>query len=122
LELAGLNQPKARKSAVDGVSLTPLLQKPEIRLDRDALFFHFPHYYETTTPVGAIRAGDWKLLEYFEDSHVELYNLRDDLSETKNLAGTQPEKAKELREHLADWRTTVHAAMPTVNPDFKTKK
>jgi len=121
-ELAGLNQTKAGKSAVDGVSLTPLLQKPENRLDRDTLFFHFPHYYETTTPVGAIRVGDWKLLEYFEDNHLELYNLHDDLSETKDLAATQPQKTKELRARLADWRTTVHVAIPTVNPDFNTKK
>jgi len=119
LELTRMNQPKGlKKNAIDGLSLAALLQKPDGHLNRDALFFHFPHYYETTTPAGAIRAGDWKLLEYFEDQHVELFNLRDDLSETKNLADAQPAKAKELRTRLADWRASIHAPMPTANTEF----
>ena len=100
----------------DGFDLAALLANPATHLQRDALFFHYPHYYETTTPVGAIRAGDWKLLEYFEDDRVELFNLRADLSEKNNRARELPAKAAELRQQLHAWRDTVNAAMPKPNP------
>ena len=116
LSVAGL--PPAVE-ATDGIDLTPVLKDPSFKLSRDALFFHYPHYYHTTTPVSAIRARDWKLLEYFEDNHVELYNLRDDLSEQHDLASQMPDKAKELRERLHAWRESVGAALPKTNPDFK---
>ena len=57
---------------------------------REALYWHYPHYYPTTAPVGAIRRGDWKLLEFFEDGRLELYNLRQDLSESTNLTEKEP--------------------------------
>jgi uncharacterized sulfatase len=95
------------------------LKDPAAKLDRDALFFHYPHYYHTTTPVSAIRARDWKLLEYFEDNHAELYNLRDDPSEAHDLAAQMPDKTASLRERLHAWRLSVNAALPTLNPDFK---
>ncbi len=85
------------------------------------MFFHYPHYYPTTAPVGAIRTRDWKLLEYFEDQHVELYKLSEDLSETKDRAQQMPDKVDELRQRLHAWRTEVDAAMPTPNPKFKAK-
>ncbi len=103
-------------SGCDGLSLLPVLKDPRAKLDRDALFFHYPHYYPTTTPVSAVRQGDWKLLEYFEDGRVELFNVRADLSETENLAETQPEKAQELRRRLAAWREAVGAQLPEQNP------
>ncbi len=103
----------------DGFDLAALLANPATHLQRDALFFHYPHYYETTTPVGAIRAGDWKLLEYFEDDRVELFNLRADLSEKNNRARELPAKAAELRQQLHAWRDTVNAAMPKPNPAFR---
>ncbi|HET6883577.1 MAG TPA: sulfatase [Pirellulales bacterium] len=108
--------------ANDGVDLTPLLEDPAATLEREALFFHYPHYYHTTTPVGAVRARDWKLLEYFEDDRLELYDLRNDFSEKHDLAQKQPDKAAELRARLHVWREAVDAAMPTVNPDFRAKK
>jgi arylsulfatase A-like enzyme len=89
-----------------------VLRHPETHLNRDALFFHYPHYYETTTPVSAVRAGDWKLLEYYEDHHVELYNLRRDLGEQSNLASQMGEKANKLRARLHDWLDSVQAQMP----------
>lgn len=107
--------------ASDGVDLTPLLNDPAAKLERDALFFHYPHYYHNTTPVGAIRARDWKLLEYFEDDHVELYNLAKDLSEQHDLAAKMPAKTDELRQRLHTWREAVDAAMPKLNPDFREK-
>ena len=112
----------AVQAPVDGVDLSPLLKNPQAHLKRDALFFHYPHYYETTTPVSAVRAGDWKLLEYLEDNRVELYHLPDDLSEKTDLAKEQPQRAAELLKRLHAWRDEVSAAMPTPNPDFKGKK
>ncbi|MCI0331878.1 MAG: sulfatase [Planctomycetes bacterium] len=119
LEIAGLKNRNGRKTKLDGQSLTPLLKNPDAKLVREALYFHYPHYYPTTTPVSAIRAGDWKLLEYHEDNRIELYNLRDDLGEAKDLAANQREKAQDLRARLADWRTAVGAKLPTRNPDFR---
>ncbi len=112
----------AVEAPVDGIDLSPVLKDPQAHLKRDALFFHYPHYYETTTPVGAVRAGDWKLLEYFEDHHVELYHLPDDLGEKTDLAKQQPERAAELLKRLHAWRDEVGAAMPIPNPDFKARK
>jgi arylsulfatase A-like enzyme len=100
----------------DGQSLISLLKEPESPLDRDTLYFHYPHYYATTTPVSSLRAGDWKLLEYHETDSVELYNLKEDLGESKNLATDQPDRAKNLRNRLHAWRTEVEAQMPTKNP------
>ena len=103
----------------DGLDLAPLLKNPATKLERDALCFHYPHYYHTTTPVSAIRASDWKLLEYFEDNHVELFNLRDDPSEQRDLAKDLPGRAAELRTRLHAWRESVGAALPKPNPAFK---
>jgi arylsulfatase A-like enzyme len=109
----------AHDTAPDGLDLSPVLKVPSVRLDRNALYFHYPHYYETTTPVSAIRAGDWKLLEYFEDNRVELYNLRDDTSEQTDLSASHPDRATELRTSLHAWREEVGAKMPTPNPAFR---
>jgi arylsulfatase A-like enzyme len=117
--VAGAGLLPAKDSVADGLDLSPLLKAPAGKLDRDALFFHYPHYYETTTPVGAVRSGEWKLLEYFEDNRVELYNLKDDLGEKTNLGTKHPDLAIRLRKRLHDWRKSVDAAMPTPNPDFK---
>jgi len=117
VEMAGLS--KAASATVDGQSLRPLLEKPQAHLARDAIFFHYPHYYETTAPVSAVRAGDWKLLEYYEDHHRELYNLRADLSEKTDLLAQQPAKAKELGDRLHAWLHEVGAQMASENLDFK---
>lgn len=114
-----VNEPAMRDR--DGLSLMPLLKDPKARLTRESLCFHYPHYYATTTPVSAIRSGDWKLLEYHEDSRVELYNLKDDLSETKDLAAKRADKMEELLRTLRAWRKGVNARMPTPNPAFNRK-
>lgn len=104
---------------VDGVSIVPLL-RGATKPTRDTLFWHYPHHqhYQLggTMPYGAIRSGDLKLIEFFNDMHVELYNIRDDISEKNDLARSQPEKAKELRQRLHAWRQEVGAQMPTPNP------
>ena len=108
LEMAGL--PPKPEQHVDGLSLVPLL-KESGPLRRDTLYWHYPHYHRTT-PAGALLHGDWKLIEYFEDGRLELYNLRDDIGEQHDLASAMPEKARELQKMLADWRRSVSAQMP----------
>ncbi|MBU6301170.1 MAG: DUF4976 domain-containing protein [Verrucomicrobia bacterium] len=103
----------------DGIDLKPLLQNPETKLNRDALYFHYPHYYATTTPVSAVRSGDWKLLEYLEDGRSELYHLQDDPGEQTDLAHRRPDKAASLLQQLQEWRTEGNAAMPTPNPNSR---
>lgn len=101
--------------AEDGVDLWPLLRDPAARLERDTMHFHYPHYYPTTTPVGAIREGDWKLLEYFEDGRLELYDLASDPYEQRDVAPAQPARARQLRDKLVAWREKVGARMPRMN-------
>lgn len=103
---------------VDGISLASVLKRPATTLERDTLYWHYPHYYQTTSPVSAIRQGKWKLLEFFEDKHLELYNLEEDLGETQNLALNRPQLANDLRQKLQNWRTEVEAQMSAVNQKF----
>jgi arylsulfatase A len=109
----------AATSTIDGTSLAPVLQNADAKLAREEIYWHYPHYHPGgATPYGAVRARDWKLIEFYEDQHVELYNLADDLSETHDLASQMPEKAGELRTRLAAWRSDVGAQMPTPNPQY----
>jgi arylsulfatase A-like enzyme len=125
LELCGA---KAPKQTLDGESYAGLLtDSGKGKLKRDAIFWHFPGYLGQgknawrTTPAGAIRQGEWKLLEFFEDGRLELYNLADDLSEKKNLAKEKPEVVKKLHARLVAWRKDVGAPMPKPNPQKKDK-
>ena len=119
LEIAGAKRPE--NYPLDGESLAPLFRDAQAGLKRDAIFQHFPGYLGIgqnqwrTTPVGLIHAGDWKLLEFFEDQRLELYNLREDIGESKNLAATNPAKARELHERLVAWRREIKAPMPAAN-------
>jgi len=118
LEISGSVGDSKHNTEVDGLSLVPLLKNPNATLKREALCWHYPHYYPTTSPVSSIRQGDWKLLEYFEDNRVELYNLKTDISEQEDLAGQIPEKAQEMRKRLDAWHKAVNAQMPTPNPKY----
>jgi arylsulfatase A-like enzyme len=124
LEIAGAPSETIHRG-VDGVSLLPLLRQTG-ESKRDALFWHYPHYqhYQLggTTPYGAIRAGDFKLIEFFDDMRVELYNLRDDIGEQHDLAARMPDKAAELRARLHAWRKEVGAQMPSRNPSYDSSK
>jgi arylsulfatase A-like enzyme len=122
LEIAGAKAPP--NCPLDGVSyLKVLTSGGKEKLNRDAMYWHFPGYLGAgegawrTTPAGAIRSGDWKLLEFFEDGRLELYNLRDDLSEKNNLAAKMPDKASELHARLVAWRQELKAPMPTKNTE-----
>ena len=100
---------------LDGESLWPLLSQ-EGKLKRDAIYFHYPNYawHQSNRLGSAIRAGDYKLIERFDDRSLELYNLSEDLSERHNLANSLTEKASEMQQRLAAWRAETNAAMPTV--------
>jgi arylsulfatase A len=117
LEMAGL--PLRPEQHVDGVSLTPLLTGGG-GLSREAIYWHFPHYsnHGMQSPGGAIRAGDYKLLEYFENSTVQLFNLKNDIGEQHNLAAQEPAKVEQLQRLLHTWRSEVKALMPVANPDY----
>ncbi len=125
LEMASASKPAGHPR--DGESLVPLL-KGASKLRREAIFWHFPAYLEPynkdewpwrTTPAGAVRKGDWKLIEFFEDGRMELYNVRNDVGEKNDLASRMPEKAAELHRLLVEWRRRVRAPVPTtLNPEF----
>jgi arylsulfatase A-like enzyme len=117
LEMADL--PLKPSQHVDGESMVPLF-KGTGGQRRKAIYWHYPHYSnQGSTPGGAVRAGDFKLIEFYEDNRVELYNLRADLGEQHDLAAEMPDKAAELRQMLHQWRTEVGAVMPQPNPDWK---
>jgi len=116
LEMMGLSLMPEQHA--DGQSLVPLL-KQKTNFSRDALYWHFPHYHGSTNrPSAAIRAGDYKLIEWFEDGSIELYNLEKDIGEHQNLVKEIPEKAMELKEKLHNWQKDIGALMPTANPNF----
>ena len=118
LEMVNLKWDSSQVAAFDGISLIPVLKDPQAELKQRALYWHYPHYYHTTKPVSAIRQGDWKLLEFLEDNHVELYNLKEDVGEKNNMKKANPEKAKELLHLLTEWRQQVDASMPRLNPEY----
>ena len=118
LELSGAKKPR---QVLDGESLVPLFRDPAATLKRTAIFQHFPGYLGAgadtwrTTPVSLVHSGEWKLMEFLEDGKLELYNLRADIGETKNLAAENSAKANELHALLKAWRADVKAPMPSSN-------
>jgi arylsulfatase A-like enzyme len=119
LEITGLKGDPGHNAHVDGVSLLPLLQQTGVPT-RDAIYWHYPHYNPIGGyPYGAIRQGAWKLIEFYEDMHVELYHLADDLGETTDLAAEVPDLASQLRAKLHEWRAEVGAQMPRPNADYQ---
>ncbi|MCD6050574.1 MAG: N-acetylgalactosamine 6-sulfate sulfatase [Verrucomicrobia bacterium] len=114
LEMAGAKP----AGAIDGESLVPLL-RGRSKLQREAIYWHYPHYHPgSATPYSAIRKGDLKLIHFFEEDRVELYNVKKDISEKTDLAKTEAKKTAELRKELNDWRTAVGAQLPTPNPNY----
>ena len=104
---------------LDGVSLAAAPARHR-RPDREALYWHYPHYSnQGGKPGGAIREGDLKLIEFYEDGRRELYDLKADKGESRNLAGAKPEAVKRLAARLDAWRKEVGAQMPKANPDYR---
>ena len=127
MELAGIEKPTDK--VLDGKSILSVMKggKMEVR----PLYWHFPIYLEggnretqdpvfRTRPGSVIRLGDWKLIQYFENNDIELYNLKNDLSEEINLAESKPGKVKELLSMLNKWRIETNAPVPKkLNPEYK---
>ena len=116
LELAGL--PLRPNLHMDGRSLLPELKgkkgKPR------PLYWHYPHYHGSTWKPGAsIREGDWKLIKFYDQEKVELYNLKKDPSEKKDLAKKNSAKSKELENKLLAWQKQAKAKLPKPNPNYK---
>ncbi len=112
---------------IDGEDLTPLFFQKN-NLEREAIYWHFPAYLEgyrgikqeealtrgwRAVPSGAIRKGDWKLIEDFEDGRLQLYNIKEDISESNDLSASHPEKKEELWKDLKNWRKSFNALVPT---------
>jgi arylsulfatase A-like enzyme len=115
------------KNQIDGVSLLPLLKQTG-ELERTTLYWHYPHYHhQGYQPGGAIRKGDYKLIEWFEpsimgtDGQINLYNLKEDIGETNDLSKEMPDLARQLRQRLHDWRQATGVLEMTVNPNYDPK-
>ncbi len=105
----------------EGTDLRPLLRGEAI--PPRPIYWHYPHYHPGgATPYSAVRESDWKLVHFYEDDRVELYNLRDDPEEKRDLAASQPERAKSLRVQLDAWRASVGAQAPAPNPDHDAQR
>jgi arylsulfatase A-like enzyme len=121
--VAGARPAEAGAIHVDGLDLSPLFLDPQSHLSREALYWHYPHFSnQGGRPGGAVRMGDWKLIENYEFGDLELYNLKDDIGETRNLAQIQPERAGRMLEKLRSWRKQVDANMPRPNPEYVPQK
>lgn len=106
-------------TGLDGVSLAGLFTGKDTLAERP-LFWHFPHYTnQGSRPAGAVRLGDWKLIEHYEDGTVELFDLAKDPGETTDLSRQGADRVKDLRARLAGWRKEVGAQMNEVNPRFE---
>jgi arylsulfatase A len=110
---------------IDGFSLIPLLKAPAAPLDREALYWHYPHYHHLGyKPGGAVRKGDFKLIEWYEESpwgqpnQISLYNVRDDISESRDLSAEFPDKAVTMRRLLHQWRRAINAQEMRRNPFY----
>ncbi|MFT4691185.1 MAG: arylsulfatase A [Limisphaerales bacterium] len=113
MEFAG----SKRAVAVDGQSLHALLKKPAAKLRRDALYWHYPHYHAGgDAPYTAIRKGNWRFVDFHDDTPDALFNLSSDIGETKNLAAKKSDLSRTLHNQLRGWRTKVNAQMPAANP------
>lgn len=117
IEAAGVGHPSGRE--IDGLSLVENLKSGgKTKLNRDELLWHFPHYRHAPGPYSIIRKGDWKLIRYDEGIN-ELFNLKDDLGESKNLAKEKPELLAELSERLSIRLKAMNARIPRPNPNWK---
>ena len=117
LQLVGLPIPAG--GPVDGLSLVGLLKAGE-KLKRDALFWHYPHYHGSMwAPGAAVRAGAWKLIRFYEEGKVELYNLADDPGERHDMASKAPAVRDRLIKLLEDWQQKVGAELPRPNPAYQ---
>ena len=118
VDICQLDDLPSIQDAIDGVSLSTLLNKPAKKLNERELFWHYPHYYPTTTPVSAVRSGRWKLLHYYEEGKSELYDLAKDVGEQMDVSETHAARSRELTSRLKSWLSDVGAQLPEPNPEY----
>ena len=118
LDMAATEYINSVSQLVDGKSMLPYLEDPDLREEDRPLFWHFPHTYDQF-PYSSVRRGDWKLIYRHLDQSLELYNLRTDLSETSNLAEVEAEIKSELASLLSDHLREVNAGMPVLTKNKK---
>lgn len=112
MELTGA---KPNDQKFDGISIAPVLKNPTINTSERTFYWHYPldkPHFLGGRSAGSIRKGDWKLIQFFDDNTIELYNLKQDIGESNNLASSKPDKVKELMKDLENWRAEVGAAKP----------
>lgn len=120
MEVLGVKKLPAQ---VDGISFLKTLVEPAADLNRGPIFWHYPHFSnQGGRPAGAIRWGDYKLVESYETGKLELYNLKADVSERQDLSSRQPQKTAEMHDKLKTWRQQVKANMPVANPQYRNGK
>ena len=114
-----LDLPLIPDQHMDGESVKPLITNGK-SLNREAVYFHLPHYHHINSmgPSGAIRKGDYKLIEVFETGNYELYNVRKDIGENHNLAAKMPKVVEELANNLKTWRKKSNARIAILNKDY----
>ena len=112
-QIAGVG-PDDRTQLIDGVSLVPLLTDPQATLDREAIYWHYPHYHHMD-PAGVVRAGDWKYIRHYDGSGDELYDLAADIGEQQNVADRESERLRRMSGLLDAWLTETDSLMPTPN-------
>lgn len=116
LEMAGM--PLRGQQHVDGVSFAKILSGEEEKLDRETVYWHYPHYgNQGGTPGSSLRSGKWKYIEFYEDNSRQLYDLEKDISEEHDVAADYPELTEKFHKMLTSWLDDCNAAMPTVNPE-----
>lgn len=119
LDAAGITPQPGQK--LDGLSLVPLFKGGT--LPARSLYWHYPHYgNQGGAPGAAVRSGEWKLIEWFEDERAELYNLAADIGEQSDLAGKEPRRVEQLRAELRAWQKQVGAKFPSPNPGYDAAK
>jgi arylsulfatase A-like enzyme len=105
---------------IDGVSIQGLIANTAKEPGPRPLYWHYPHYHPGgATPYSAVRDHDFKLIEFLESGRVELYNLKDDVGEQKDVSTKDTGRMKALHDQLKQWRERVGAQMPTKNSEFK---
>lgn len=104
---------------IDGVSLLPLFAGSG-GVDRDAIFWHYPHYAnQGGRPAASVRCGDWKLIEHYEDGRLELFDVRSDRQKAVDRADDQPTRVRQLHDRLVAWRTEIEALIPKRNANWR---
>lgn len=120
MDVVGTDLDLKEQAQIDGRSIAPLFKDASASLDREALFWHYPHYHiQGATPYTAVRAGDWRAIHFYENDRIELYNLKDDLGERNDLSAEMPEKASEMRKMIEKRRDAFGLESPQPNPLYK---